>query len=221
MFTGLVLGRGKITARRRGEGENLLTIEAACDLGEPLVLGESVACSGVCLTVTTVKSDKIFSAYASSETLRVSTLGRRDDVNLERALRLTDRLGGHIVLGHVDGVGRLESLSPAGQSLKCVFSFPPDLAPYIVTKGSIAIDGVSLTVNEAASANFTVNLIPKTAELTTLSNLRPGREVNLETDILGRHIKRLIETGAISPASDPKSGPKTGLSIESLILQGY
>jgi riboflavin synthase len=216
MFTGLVLGRGKITARERGQNESLLTIEALFDLEEPLALGESVSCSGVCLTVVSFKPPSSFSAYASSETLKISTLGRRDEVNLERALRPADRLGGHIVSGHVDGTGRVESVSPVGQSLKCAFSFPPDLAPFIVPKGSIAIDGVSLTVNEADLAKFTVNLIPKTAELTTLANLRPGREVNLETDILGRHVKRLLETGVAGVAD-----PKPGLTIDSLIRQGF
>jgi riboflavin synthase len=223
VFTGLVLGRGRIAARQSGRSESLLTIESAVDLGEPLARGESVAVSGVCLTVNALGAPRVFSAYASAETLRASTLGRQDDVNLERALRLSDRLGGHLVLGHVDGLGRLESLAPAGQSLKCVFSFPPELAPYIVAKGSIAIDGVSLTVNEANESRFTVNLIPATAVATTLSGMRPGREVNLETDILARHVKRLLETGAISPAGagGAAGAPSAGLTIEELVKKGY
>lgn len=222
MFTGLVLGRGRITGRAPGRDETSLTIEAACDLGEPLVLGESVSVSGACLTVTAVKSPRVFSAYASSETLKVTTLGRQDSVNLERALKLTDRLGGHIVSGHVDGVGRLESQKPAGQSLACVFSFPPALAPYIVSKGSIAIDGVSLTINDANLSTLTVNLIPQTAKTTTLADLKPGREVNLETDILARLVKRLLETGALAPVNvDSPNAPKTGLTLESLAKLGF
>jgi riboflavin synthase len=216
VFTGLVLGRGRIADRRQGQNESLLTIEAACDLGEPLSIGESVSVSGVCLTVTEVKAARTFTAYASRETLRLSTLGAQDVVNLERALKLTDRLGGHIVSGHVDGVGRLESVRRAGQSLSCEFSFPSDLAPLIVPKGSIAIDGVSLTVNEASFSKFTVNLIPKTAETTTLADLRPGLKVNLETDIIGRYVMRLLQARAIE---DPL--PKAGLSIEELIRQGF
>jgi riboflavin synthase len=217
MFTGLVLCRGRVAARRPGRSETLLTVEAEGDLGEPLAVGESFSVSGACLTVTAVKGPRSFEAYVSAETLRVTTLGRIERVNLERALRLSDRLGGHLVLGHVDGLARLESASPAGGSLKCVFAFPPELAPYIVPKGSIAVDGVSLTVNEADSARFTVNLLPQTAESTTLASLRPGDVVNLETDVLGRHVKRLLETGAVKApcASTP------ALSMEDLIGMGF
>ena len=129
MFTGLVLGRGRIAARRPGRDEAVLSIEADCDLGEKLAIGESVSVSGACLTVVSAPSPKAFSAYCSPETLRLTTLGRQDSVNLERALRLSDRLGGHLVLGHVDGLGRLESMSPSGKSLVCVFSFPPIWPP--------------------------------------------------------------------------------------------
>jgi riboflavin synthase len=222
VFTGLVLCRGRIAARRRGSEDCSLSIEAAGDLGEPLAIGESVSVSGACLTVEKVSSPRAFSVFASHETLRLTTLGRKDAVNLERALRLSDRLGGHLVSGHVDGLGRLERVSPAGRSLSMAFSFPPELAPYIVPKGSIAIDGVSLTVNEADLRRFTVNLIPKTAELTTLADLKPGREVNLETDIVGRHIRRLLETGVVpglSPRPSLEASP--GLDLEALARMGY
>jgi riboflavin synthase len=217
MFTGLVLGRGRITARRPGRGEVSLTVEPAFDWEEPLAVGESVSVSGVCLTVTETAGPRAFSAYASAETLRLTTLGRTMEVNLERALRLSDRLGGHLVAGHVDGLGRVESLAPAGRSLLASFSFPPALAPFIAPKGSIAVDGVSLTVNEATFERLTVNLIPLTAQTTTLADLRPGREVNLETDLMARHIARLLEAGAVAPSS----GVRQPLTLDGLAKLGF
>ncbi|MDR2442088.1 MAG: riboflavin synthase [Deltaproteobacteria bacterium] len=216
MFTGLVLGKGRIIARKPGHEESELTVEPFFDWDEPLVIGESISVSGVCLTVTKVLAPKAFTAYASSFTLKVTTLGRENLVNLERALKLTDRLGGHIVTGHVDGLGRLLSIKPSGQSLICQFSFPNDLAPYIVAKGSIAIDGVSLTVNEVSGSNFSVNLIPQTSNVTTLSDLKAPRTVNLETDILGRYVRRLLEF-----SQNSNSKPSGGLTIEDLILKGF
>jgi riboflavin synthase len=215
----LVQSRGRITSRKAGSGDTLLTIEAAADLGEPLTLGESVAVSGACLTVEKVLNPRVFSAYASKETLKMTTLGRKDVVNLERALKLSDRLGGHLVSGHVDGLGLLEKVTPVGRSLALVFSFPAPLAPFIVPKGSIAVDGVSLTVNEADLSRFSVNIIPQTASATTLSEARPGEEVNLETDILGRHVKRLLETGKIAPGSEEEA--RRTLTIDYLTKMGY
>ncbi|MDR1655958.1 MAG: riboflavin synthase [Deltaproteobacteria bacterium] len=217
MFTGLVLGTGRITARRSGRDETELTVEPDFEWDEPLVVGESVAVSGVCLTVTTLQGPKSFTAYASSETLKVTTLARENLVNLERALKLSERLGGHLVSGHVDALGRLESQTARGKSLKCIFSFPRELAPYIVPKGSIAVDGVSLTVNEVTIDRMTINIIPQTSSVTTLSGLKPGQQVNLETDILGRYVKRLLEFGLKPAANEPSSG----LTIEELILNGF
>jgi riboflavin synthase len=211
VFTGLVLGQGKITSRRRSRTEAQLTIKPSFDWDSPLVIGESIAISGVCLTVTALDGPSDFSAYASLETLSLTTLGDQDQVNLERALRLTDRLGGHLVSGHVDGLGRLTSVASVGQSLKCRFSFPQDLSPFIAPKGSVTVDGVSLTINEVGADWFNVNLIPHSALVTTLAAKKPGQAVNLETDILARYVKRLMEG---------KSRGK-GLTIEELVKQGF
>ncbi|MDR1486527.1 MAG: riboflavin synthase [Deltaproteobacteria bacterium] len=210
MFTGLVLGQGKITSRRKGDSEAELVVEPLFSWDGPLVVGESIAVSGVCLTVTSIKGDS-FSAYASLETLKLSTLGEQDSVNLERALKLTDRLGGHLVSGHVDGLGRLVTSTPMGKSLVCRFSYPDDLGPFIAPKGSITIDGVSLTVNEVGKHWFNVNLIPQTSTVTTLSTKKRNQAVNLEVDILARYVKRLME-------GKNKSGSFT---IEELIDKGF
>jgi riboflavin synthase len=237
------MGLGKITARQSQGLESLLTVESDFDWDSPLLIGESIAVSGVCLTVTQTKGPRGFKAFASKETLRLTTLGSQDRVNLERALRLTDRLGGHIVSGHVDALCTLKSKSPEGNSQKCVFSLPPDLSALVVSKGSVALDGISLTVNQVAADSFTVNVIPHTSELTTITAKRPGQTFNLEVDILGRYVKRLLEaSGLIAPGANqpsltqpsptqlspnqtspnqPSPKPSPGLTIEDLIARGF
>lgn len=215
MFTGLTLGMGEISARRPKGAEHELTITASYDWSGSLELGESIAVSGTCLTVTSVVGARGFTAYASGETLRLSTLGRARRVNLERALTLSDRLGGHLVSGHVDGPGRVLSISRAGASLVYQFGAGADLMPLIVPKGSIAIDGVSLTVNEVLEGSFSVNLIPHTAEITTLGLLKPGDQVNLETDILGKYVQRLLSF------SDRSQPPAENLTLEFLAKHGF
>jgi riboflavin synthase len=160
--------------------------------------GASICCSGCCLTVVRFDADG-FEVEASAETLAMTTLGgwqpgRR--INLERALRLGDELGGHLVSGHVDGVGHVLSATPENGSTRWVFAMPAALAPFVARKGSIAVDGVSLTVNEATRASFGVNLIPHTTEVTTLGGLRPGDAVNLEIDMLARYVARQREFAA-------------------------
>lgn len=215
MFTGLTLGMGEISARRPKGAEHELTVTASFDWSGPLELGESIAVSGTCLTVTSVVGSRGFTAYASGETLRLSTLGRTRQVNLERALTLSDRLGGHLVSGHVDGPGRVLSISRAGSSLVYHFGAGADLMPLIVPKGSIAIDGVSLTVNEVLEDSFSVNLIPHTAEITTLGLLQPGDQVNLETDILGKYVQRLLNfNGRSQPQAE-------GLTLDFLAKHGF
>ncbi len=214
MFTGLTLGRGTITRRLPQGGEFELTIVADFDWSGPLEPGESIAVSGVCLTVTRAVGERGFAAYASGETLRRSTLGRVDQVNLERALALGDRLGGHLVSGHVDGPGTVLSISRAGSSLVYTFGAGPDLMPFVVPKGSIAIDGVSLTVNEVFETAFTVNLIPHTADITTLGLLQTGRTVNLETDLIGKYVHRLMRFGEA-----PR--PTEGLTLDFLARHGF
>lgn len=214
MFTGLTLGLGEISARAPKGAEFELTVTAGFDWSGPLEPGESIAVSGVCLTVTEPVGARGFTAYTSGETLRLSTLGRARQVNLERALTLSDRLGGHLVSGHVDGPGTVLSVRRAGASLVYRFEAGADLMPFIVPKGSIAIDGVSLTVNEVLAGVFTVNLIPHTAGITTLGLLRPGDAVNLETDLIGKYIHRLM-----SFRDQPR--PAEGMTLEFLARNGF
>jgi riboflavin synthase len=210
MFTGLTQGMGRLDRRAARGAEVELGVAAEFDWAPPLVLGESVAVSGVCLTVAAISGPRGFTAHASAETLSCSTLGRAVRVNLERALALGDRLGGHLVSGHVDGLGALLSKTSAGASLILKFSLPAPLRAFVVAKGSIAVDGVSLTVNEILAEAFTVNLIPHTLERTTLGGLRPGEAVNLETDLLGKYVHRQLNLK-----------DRGGLSLEALAQGGF
>jgi len=179
----------------RGRAGAHLTLETPRALPR-LVLGESIAVDGACLTVT-AKQGRRFRVDVSPETLRRTTLGRlaKDArVNLERALRVGDRLGGHVVLGHVDGVGTLEKVEPDGDWLLYRFRAPGALLPFLVEKGSIAVDGVSLTVFACRAGRFTVALIPHTLAKTTLGTRRPGDGVNLEADVLLKHIGAMLRT---------------------------
>jgi riboflavin synthase len=187
MFTGLVETTGKLRGReRRGPGFRL---RIATELG-PLELGESIAVSGACLTV--VEHDASgFSADVSVETAEKTTLGRigiGSAVNLERSLRLGDRLGGHLVTGHVDAVARVSSADPVGDALRVGVTIPAELAAFVAAKGSVTLDGVSLTVNERLPQGFEVMLIPHTREVTNLGAVRPGLEMNLEVDLLARYV---------------------------------
>ncbi len=193
MFTGIVLGLGTISAiSPKGEGLEF-TILPDFILDEPKE-GESIAVNGVCLTATTIHRD-MFRADISHETLRRTTLGRLKSgsrVNLERALRLGDRLGGHIVSGHIDGVGKVTARRDLKAFLEFEISPPKELMRYIIEKGSIAIDGISLTVNSVTEERFTVAIIPHTAKITTMGMRQPGDEVNLEVDLVGKYIEKLI-----------------------------
>jgi riboflavin synthase len=204
MFTGIVTGLGTVRALTPlGAGADMKLVIATPAEGDwtgiaAVPLGASIACSGCCLTVIETGPDW-FAVTASGETLSKTTLGSWQvgtRLNLERALRVGDELGGHIVSGHVDGVGRLESATPENASLRLVFSVPDALARYIAPKGSVAIDGVSLTINEvegdkATGRRFGVNIIPHTAEVTTLGLRRPGDAVNIEIDTLARYVAGL------------------------------
>ena len=193
MFTGIVETTGRVAQRaRRGPGARL-TIAGARGLSR-LALGESIAVNGACLTVS-ARRGRLFAVDVSPETLRRTTLGRlvpRARVNLERALRVGDRLGGHVVLGHVDGVGTLDAIRPDADWTEYRFSAPASLARYLVEKGSIAVDGVSLTVFACRGRRFTVALIPHTLARTTLGERRPGDPVNLEADVLMKHVEAMI-----------------------------
>ncbi|MDR1922584.1 MAG: riboflavin synthase [Candidatus Adiutrix sp.] len=214
MFTGLTLGLGEIGGRVPDGGEFELTVVAGFAWSDPLELGESIAVNGACLTVAARVGPRGFRAHASGETVRRTTLGTARRVNLERALALGDRLGGHIVSGHVDGLGTLISARRSASSLVCEFGAAADLMSLIIPKGSIAIDGVSLTVNEISAETFTVNLIPHTAEMTTIGFLRPGDRVNLETDLIGKYVKRLMTFDENRPRPE-------GLTLEFLARHGF
>jgi len=197
MFTGIVTALGTVCAiTPLGVGSDMrLTIEAPWPDTASIPIGASIGCSGCCLTAVEVSQDW-FAADASAETLSRTTLGRWHPgirVNLERSLRVGDELGGHLVSGHVDGVGETLSTAPEHGSTRWTFRVPPALARFIAVKGSVAVDGVSLTVNEVSEDTFGVNIIPHTALVTGFGSLNPGDAVNLEIDMLARYVARLAE----------------------------
>jgi len=192
MFTGIVTAVGSITsAQPQGDGLRLRIESPAFDLAD-VAIGDSIAIQGVCHTVV-AKDAKGFEVDTSRATLDVTTgLAKGHAVNLEKSLRLADRLGGHLVQGHVDGAGTVFSFEDVGGSWRLVIDAPQDLARYVARKGSIAVDGVSLTVNAVAGARFEINIIPHTRAVTTLSRLRPGDQVNLEIDLMARYAERIL-----------------------------
>lgn len=192
MFTGIVQAIGKIeTLDTKAQDAHARIATGDLDLSD-VQLGDSIAVNGVCLTVVE-KHKAAFSADISAETLRCTTgLKAMALVNLEKALRLADRLGGHLVSGHVDGVGEVVQFAAAGTSYLLQVAAPAALAKYIAPKGSITINGVSLTVNTVEAERFTVNLVPHTLAVTTLQNLAIGAQVNLEVDLLARYAERLL-----------------------------
>ena len=194
MFTGIVAAMGTVRRLiRRGE-DAMLEVDTSLDLGD-VRIGDSIAVSGACLTVT-AKGGDAFTADVSAETLSrttLKTLRTGDCVNLELALRVGDRLGGHIVLGHVDGVGKILEKTPRSRSVIFGFEIDPGLDRYIVAKGSITVDGISLTVNRCEKNRFYVNIIPHTAAVTGFGTMRPGDPVNIEIDMLARYVARLAE----------------------------
>ena len=195
MFTGIVSSIGTlVTAEHRG-GDRRLTIEAGPGFLRGVKLGDSIACSGVCLTVARLRGRR-FDADVSIETLTTTTARSwhaGTALNLERALTLAQPLGGHLVSGHVDGVGRLAERRTEGRSARLRFTVPRELSRYIARKGSVCVDGVSLTVNAVGGGGFGVNIVPHTLRHTTLGRLKPGDPVNLEVDLLARYLERLIK----------------------------
>jgi len=199
MFTGIVESMGTVESIARAEPERpaaRLTVSTGLDLSS-LTLGASIAVDGVCLTVVELDPARArFAADLGPETLMLTTLGNLDAgtrVHLERPLRLGDPLGGHLVAGHVDGVGRVARARALGDALELRIAAPAAIAGYLAPKGSIAVDGVSLTVNRVQGATFSVTLIPHTLAVTKLGGLRPGDRVNLEADLLAKHVARLLE----------------------------
>jgi riboflavin synthase len=193
MFTGIITDIGTVTAID-AQGETAFTLQTSFPM-ESVALGASIACDGCCLTVVE-KGGNSFRVQASRETLRLTTLsgwktGTR--VNLERALRAGDELGGHLVSGHVDGVATIESVEPAGESRVLRLRAPDALARYIAPKGSVTLDGVSLTVNTVEASRFSINVIPHTLQATTLGGRKAGDTLNLEVDLIARYLARLVQ----------------------------
>ena len=196
MFTGIVTDIGEIVSVTPGgsAGDRRFAVRTRHDV-KPIAIGASIACSGCCLTVIEKGTDR-FMVEASGETLDKTHLGDWQvgtRINLELSLKLGDELGGHLVYGHVDGVGRIVSTTPEGGSVRFVFEAPSALARFVAAKGSVAIDGISLTVNEVDGNRFGVNIISHTQAVTTLGQAKAGQRVNLEVDMLARYVARLLE----------------------------
>lgn len=195
MFTGIVSDIGQVRHVEK-RGDTHIVITTGFDVSE-IAMGSSIACAGVCLTVVDRGrgDDRWFAVTASGETLSKTTVGdwlAGRGVNLERPLRVGDELGGHIVTGHIDGIAEIVTAIPEGESIRMTFQAPRDLARYVAPKGSIALDGVSLTVNEVDGSHFGINFIPHTLKETTFGRMRAGDRVNLEVDVLARYVARLV-----------------------------
>lgn len=215
MFTGLIQSLGKVSSLNRQGGSAALQIETEL-VKDDLQLGESIAVNGVCLTVTSW-GERSFCADVSPETLQCSTLGTlrpNSQVNLERAMRLSDRLGGHLVSGHIDCVATVRRRYQDQNAIRFDFRVPPEALRYLVEKGSVAVDGISLTVNSVTNNGFSVAVIPHSLARTTLQQCRAGAQVNIETDLIGRYVERLL-----SLSNEKKMGP--GLSLELLAKNGF
>jgi riboflavin synthase len=200
MFSGIIAATGTISQIHRQtqspDGGMRLVIDAGqLDLSD-VALGDSIACNGVCLTVVTIHGNT-FSVDVSRETLECTVgLDGMQEINMEKALRLSDRLGGHLVSGHVDGTGEVLRFAPVAESYELIIRAPQDLAKYIARKGSIAVNGVSLTTNSVNGREFSINLIPHTVAMTTLHKLSSGSRVNLEVDLIARYVERMLSADA-------------------------
>jgi riboflavin synthase len=217
MFTGIIEGLGYLERmRRRGAALELL-VRAGFDL-DGTRIGDSIAVNGACLTVVRLEQ-QCFGADVSPETLSKTTFGNArqgERVNLERALRLSDRLDGHLVSGHVDGTAHLVKRQPAGNALILTFRAAPNLTRYMIEKGSVAINGISLTINDCDDDGFQVSIIPHTAEMTTIGEWREGDAVNIETDLIGKYVARFLNR-----QPEKATEPEKGVSWELLAKSGF
>jgi riboflavin synthase len=196
MFTGIVTDVGQVRHIEQ-RGDTHIVIATHYDVSQ-IDIGASIACSGACMTVVDKgnANDRWFAFTASGETLSKTTLGdwkAGDAINLERPMRVGDELGGHIVTGHVDGIAEIVNMKPEGESIRVALQAPVALSRFIAPKGSVALDGVSLTVNEVDGSRFGVNIIPHTSKVTTFGRQKPGAKVNLEVDLMARYVARLVK----------------------------
>lgn len=208
MFTGIIQGQGTVLEKKPAGGGMVFCVEAGFDLTDPEE-GESIAINGACMTAREIKNRK-FLVDVSPESLSRTGLGALSVgsmVNLERALRLADRLGGHLVSGHVDTRGRVEERRSAGDFTLFSFSLDAGLAKYVIEKGSITIDGVSLTVNSCTGNRFSVSIIPHTLAVTTLGQLKQGDQVNLEVDIIGKYVEKMLAEQAVDAYPGSRINP--------------
>jgi riboflavin synthase len=211
MFTGIVRAKGTITAMRKQGGDVRMTVSSQGLPWSDYEVGESIAVSGVCLTAVALHADG-FDTDVSTETLAVTALskiGEGSSVNLEPAMAVGERLGGHIVSGHVDCVGKVVSLHSDARSIRLAIEIPQEYARYVAKKGSVCVDGVSLTINEVSGNTFNVNIIPHTTEVTTIGEYAPDTIVNIEVDLLARYLERLLGADG------------DGISLEFLKAHGY
>jgi riboflavin synthase len=220
MFTGIIEGLGKISGiRSTGRGQRL-TIEADFSLDQTKI-GDSIAVNGACLTAVEINGRR-FEADVSPETLQVTTFNEvkvGDPVNLERSLRLSDRIDGHLVAGHVDGTGVIQQREPKGNAIIITIAAAESLARYMIAKGSVAVDGISLTINACDSGSFSVSLIPHTAKLTTMGYKGRGDRVNIEVDMIGKYVERFV-TGDV-PQSNKTTAERPALDRDYLIKTGF
>ncbi len=219
MFTGLIEGTGTLLRTEHRGPDARMVIQAGFDAGK-FVLGESISVDGACLTITAF-SGAVFTADVSTETLSRTTLGNKSvgsRLNLERALKFGDRLGGHLVSGHVDGLAVFRDRRPEGRSLRLYFDAPSEIMRYVIEKGSVAVNGVSLTVNGVRDDGFDVNIIPHTASETTIGDLKPGERVNIETDLLGKYVEKMIRTWG---AAAEKGKNESRIDIDFLKEHGF
>ena len=216
MFTGIIQAVGSITALENRGGDLRIGINTGSLPMDDVCIGDSIAVSGVCLTVVELGGNGFY-ADVSGETLGLTLLGSMavtDAVNLEKALTLETRLGGHLVSGHVDGIGEVMARREDSRSVRFTIKAPDELARYIATKGSVCVDGISLTVNAVNGAVFELNIVPHTLEVTTMNACQPGRQVNLEVDLVARYLERLL-------LGDVAAQPGTGKGITREILEAH
>ncbi|MFT4302178.1 MAG: riboflavin synthase [Desulfovibrio sp.] len=222
MFTGIIQGQGEVRSLRKTGAECRICLRPLFSLTD-IVDGESIAVNGACLSVEEHGADT-FTAYASSETLSRTTLGNLQTghlVNLERALALGDRLGGHLVSGHVDCLATVSEVRQVGQSIRCRLSFPAEFGVEVISKGSVTLDGISLTVNDRGPDFLEVNIIPDTQKRTTMLHWRSGVSVNMETDLIGKYVRNLLGPWAAAANGKNASPKSSGLNMEFLLRQGF